>query len=107
MGHVGGVMAPGDVAVGAEVFEDVAAARAVFADDLAVALHAGVEHHQPFVVVRQVQVVDHGLEEVVATDRRPDPFAILLIAKPGGAAGLVADELATHLRKPDQIRGVG
>ncbi len=66
IGHVGGIMAAGDIGVPSQIFEDMAVcAGTPFSHYFTGALGAGAQDHRFFIVIGQGRVVGHSLKKIV------------------------------------------
>jgi hypothetical protein len=71
VGHVGGVVAPGNIGIAPQIFENMAAVLPKpFTDNLAAPLRPGAQDHQGLVHIGQMGVVGHRLVEGVVADVR-------------------------------------
>ena len=108
VGHVGRIVAPGDVRVAAQIFEDVVVRGVPFADDFAVALGAGPQHHRLLKGIGQMRVVGHRFKERMVFDHRPCPAPFIApVEKPGRRPIIGKHEIAAQGSQPDQVRRVG
>ena len=107
VGEIGGIVAVGDVRVGAQVLEHPGAVVVKITDDGTVALDPGPQHHHLLVAVGQVRVVGHGLEQLEIIDHRPGHTVYLLVAEADRLTRLVLHQPTAGLGQPDQFLGVG
>jgi len=108
VGHIGGVMAAGDIGIASQIFKDMGVAvLRPLTDNLTATLGPGADDHDDFIRIRQIRVIGNRLIKGMVVDGRSHASIRGFVVGESGRYPIFLDKKTGDLGQGHQILIIG